>query len=79
MAASKKGMSAFQLSRMLGITHKWTWFMSHRIREDMTPTSNSLVMWVHSENCSEKGNANLTSAEAAKVCNRSTIGDFAMN
>src|SRR5579883_1381539 len=39
MAAGKKGMSALQLSRMLGITYKSAWFMTHRIREAMTPTS----------------------------------------
>ena len=37
IAASKKGMSALQLSRMLGITYKSAWFMTHRIREAMTP------------------------------------------
>src|SRR6266851_7485858 len=37
VAASKKGMSALQLSRMLGITYKSAWFMCHRIREGMTP------------------------------------------
>jgi len=37
MAASKKGMSSLQLSRMLGITYKSAWFMAHRIREAMTP------------------------------------------
>jgi transposase-like protein len=36
MAASKKGISALQLSRMLGITYKSAWFMAHRIREGMT-------------------------------------------
>jgi transposase-like protein len=35
MSASKKGMSAHQLHRMLGITYKSAWFMSHRIREAM--------------------------------------------
>ena len=35
MASSKKGMSAHQLSRMLGITYKSAWFMAHRIREAM--------------------------------------------
>ena len=37
IAASKKGMSAKQVSRMLGITYKSAWFMCHRIREAMTP------------------------------------------
>lgn len=35
MAASKKGMSAHQLHRMLRITYKAAWFMEHRIREAM--------------------------------------------
>ena len=35
MAASKKGMSAHQLHRMLGVTYKTAWFMAHRIREAM--------------------------------------------
>ena len=35
ICASKKGMSALQLSRMLGISYKSTWFMMHRIREAM--------------------------------------------
>lgn len=38
MAASKKGMSAAQLSRMLNITYKSAWFLAHRIREAMTET-----------------------------------------
>jgi transposase-like protein len=32
MVASKKGMSAHQMHRMLGITYKSAWFMCHRIR-----------------------------------------------
>jgi transposase-like protein len=35
MTASKKGMSAHQLHRMLGVTYKTAWFMAHRIREAM--------------------------------------------
>ena len=35
MTASKKGMSAHQLHRMLEITYKSAWFMAHRIREAM--------------------------------------------
>lgn len=37
LCASKKGMSAHQLGRMLGITYKSAWFMAHRIREGMAP------------------------------------------
>lgn len=35
IAASKKGMSAHQLHRMLGVTYKTAWFMMHRIRAAM--------------------------------------------
>ncbi len=35
MASSKKGISAHQLHRTLGITYKSAWFMEHRIREAM--------------------------------------------
>jgi transposase-like protein len=35
ICSSKKGMSAHQLHRMLGITYKSAWFMAHRIRYAM--------------------------------------------
>ena len=35
MVSSKKGISSHQLHRVLEITHKSAWFMSHRIREAM--------------------------------------------
>jgi transposase-like protein len=35
MCSSKKGMSAHQLGRMLGLPYKTAWFMAHRIREGM--------------------------------------------
>ena len=39
LAASKKGMSAHQLHRMLGVTYKTAWFMAHSIREAMMDDS----------------------------------------
>lgn len=33
MASSKKGMSALQLSRMLGTNYETAWFLFHRLRE----------------------------------------------
>jgi transposase-like protein len=46
MNASKKGVSAHQLHRMLAITYKSAWFMAHRVREAMrdanpTPMGNA--------------------------------------
>jgi transposase-like protein len=40
--ASKKGMSALQLQRMLGLgSYRSAWFMCHRIREALRPTAKS--------------------------------------
>jgi transposase-like protein len=47
MCASKKGMSAHQLHRMLGVTYKTAWFMCHRVRlamQDKTITPLSGVI-----------------------------------
>ena len=35
LCSSKKGMSAHQLHRTLGVTYKTAWFMAHRIRKAM--------------------------------------------
>ena len=39
LCASKKGISAHQMHRMLGITYKSAWFMMHRLREAMKPNN----------------------------------------
>ena len=43
MCSSKKGISAHQLHRMLGVTYKTAWFMAHRIREAMKPNGGGLL------------------------------------
>ena len=35
MSSSKKGISAHQLHRMLGLAYRSAWFMAHRIRAAM--------------------------------------------
>jgi transposase-like protein len=39
LCASKKGMSAHPLHRMLGVSYKTAWFMAHRLREAMIDPS----------------------------------------
>lgn len=41
MASSKKGISAHQIGRTLGVTYKTAWFMCHRIREAMADDGQS--------------------------------------
>jgi transposase-like protein len=41
LCSSKKGISSHQLARMLGVTYKTAWFMTHRIREAMKPLEGS--------------------------------------
>lgn len=38
MMASKKGMSALEIGRLLGLSKKTAWFLCHRIRESLRPT-----------------------------------------
>ncbi|WP_294123149.1 IS1595 family transposase, partial [Sphingomonas sp.] len=39
LCSSKKGISAHQIHRMLGVTYKTAWFMCHRLREAMKPAN----------------------------------------
>jgi len=43
VCASKKGMSSKQIERMLGVTYKTAWFMTHRIREAMKPNGTGFL------------------------------------
>jgi transposase-like protein len=43
MCASKKAVSSHQIHRMLGVTYKSAWFMTHRIREAMKPEGGGLL------------------------------------
>src|SRR6478672_725221 len=43
MMSSKKGMSALQIGRMLGLSKKTAWFLCHRIRESLRETNPEML------------------------------------
>ena len=43
LCSSKKGISSHQLHRVLGVTYKTAWFMTHRIRKAMEPEYNGML------------------------------------
>ena len=43
MVASKKGVSALQIGRMLGLSKKTAWFLCHRIRESLRDTNPDML------------------------------------
>jgi transposase-like protein len=43
MMASKKGISALQVGRMLGLSKKTAWFLCHRIRESLRETNPGML------------------------------------
>lgn len=43
LCCSKKGMSSHQMHRILGVTYKTAWFMTHRIREAMKTNPGGLL------------------------------------
>jgi transposase-like protein len=43
MMASKKGMSALQVGRLLGLSKKTAWFLCHRIRESLRETNPDIL------------------------------------
>jgi transposase-like protein len=43
LCTSKKGFSSKQLERVLAVSYKTAWFMSHRIREAMAPGGSGLL------------------------------------
>src|SRR5579864_4496840 len=45
LAASKEGMSAHQLHRMLGMTYRAAWFMVHRLRHAMAAEGGRFNRW----------------------------------
>jgi transposase-like protein len=43
LMASKKGMSALQIGRLLGLSKKTAWFLCHRIRESLRETNPDIL------------------------------------
>ena len=82
LCTSKKGMSAHQIHRTLGITYKSAWFLMHRIRHAMTeePLSGQLNGIVESDETFIGGKAkNMHAKERAeKIQGRGTVNKEAV-
>jgi transposase-like protein len=80
MCASKKGYSAHQLHRTLGITYKSAWFMAHRIRFAMSqePLASKLSGIVECDETYIGGKAkNMHASERkAKIQGRGAVSKF---
>ncbi len=78
MCASKKGVSALQLQRMMKpLTYKSAWFMCHRIRHAMTqePMSGLLRGTVEADETYIGGKSrNMHASKRAKLGGRGTVG-----
>lgn len=73
MIASKKGISAHQLHRMLGVTYKTAWFMAHRLRHSMTddkPLSEKMSGIIEADECYVGGKGR---GVGKKHCGRGTL------
>src|SRR5258708_1898778 len=72
VCASKKGMSAHQLHRMLGVTYKSAWFMAHRIRYAMSqePLASKLSGVVEADETYIGGRRRRTTPQAIKAGER---------
>ena len=46
MGESKKGVSANQLKRMLGVSYKTAWYLCHRIRSAMHDENQELLVGI---------------------------------
>jgi transposase-like protein len=68
LCASKKGMSAHQLHRMLKVTYRSAWFMAHRIRYTMSqePLSSKLTGVIEVDETYVGGKVRITHPHAVK-------------
>ena len=78
IVASKNGISALQLSRMLGITYKSSWFMCHRIREGMTPATRSPIGGQEPRGRSRR-NADRRQGQEPRLCEERTKKAYGSN
>ena len=71
LCSSKKGMSAHQLHRMLGLTYKSAWFMAHRIRYAMEqpPFAKQLAGTVEADETYIGGNVRRSNVKKFKPLN----------
>jgi transposase-like protein len=74
MAESKKGVSAKQIERMLGISYKTAWYLCHRIRAAMfDENAQPLTGIIETDETLIGGKLKLSAAQGDKLANKSTV------
>jgi transposase-like protein len=73
LCEAKKGMSACQIQRTVGMSYKTAWFLCHRIRHAMTQTDKPLLDGIVELDATYVGGVNKGKGRIARVDNKEVV------
>src|SRR6476661_7371963 len=74
MGESKKGISSNQLKRMLGVSYKTAWYLTHRVRAAMVDDGSDLLMGiVEADETWISGRKNMWRSREASEAGKATV------